>query len=143
MTGIRPSAFSLPEVVLAVALAAIVVLLLVALGLSALKSNQKASDQVLAQSLAHQWVERELYQAQQNASSGLWSANSDTSAYSTQQVSVGLNSYQMALYVSDFNDPATPRLKRLRLRVSWWDGDDRRAGYGRLSTEVIRFASSP
>ena len=135
--------FSLAEVLLALALAATVVLLMVALSLTALKGNQKATDQTLAQSVAHQWVERELYQAQQNSGSALWSANSDTATYSITQVSVGQQAYTMALYVSDSNDPATPRLKKLRLRVSWWGGEPNRAGYGQLWTEVIRFASAP
>lgn len=134
--------FSLAEVLLGVALAAIVVLTLVALGLTALKGNRKAADLTLAQSLAHQAIEQHLYQAHQDSSAALWVANDDNQALSQSDLPVGTQVFSSALYVSDASTAATPNLKRCRLRISWWGGTERQ-GYGRLSTEVIRFASRP
>jgi len=134
--------FSLAEVLLGVALAAVVVLTLVALGLTALKGNRKAADLTLAQSLAHQAIEQHIYQAQQDTSAALWSGNNDNQALLQADLSVGNQVFATALYVSDASTASTPNLKRCRLRISWWGGEERQ-GYGRLSTEVIRFASRP
>lgn len=134
--------FSLAEVVLAVALAGVVVLSLVALGLSSLTGNQKAGDLSLVQSTAHQLLEEEIYSAQQSSGAALWSANSDTVPYKTAPVTQGNEQYTVALYAVDVSDAAVPSLKRCRLRISWWGGDSRQ-GYGNLHTEAIRFASRP
>jgi type II secretory pathway pseudopilin PulG len=135
--------FSLAEVLLAVALAAVIVLTLVALSLTSLRGNQKATDLTLAQSAAHQWIEEELYSAQHDSSNPLWIANNDQTPYKTLQLSVGNARYDLAVYAVDVNDPSVPHLKRCRLRVAWWGGEQTRSGYGNLSTEVTRFVSKP
>lgn len=134
--------FSLAEVMLAVALAAVVVLTLVALGLTALTGNQKSGDLSIAQSTAHQLLEVEIYNAQQNSASPLWTANDDANPWKTSQVTQGKEQYTVALYAVDVSDAAVPNLKRCRLRLSWWSGESRQ-GYGALHTEAVRFASRP
>lgn len=134
-------AFTLAEILLGVALAAVVVLTLVALSLTALKGNRKAADLTMAQNLAHQFIEQEIYGAQQEATAAFWSQNSDQSPLVERELVVGDAAYQAALYVVDANSAATPGLKRCRVRLSWWGGEGDRAGYGRLFTEVVRFAS--
>ena len=135
--------FSLAEVLLALALAAILVLLSVALSLTAMKGNQKGSDLTLAQSLAHQWMAQEIYQAQHNAGAGFWASNSDAAVYSSQELSLGPQRFTLSYYVSDASDTSAPNLKKVRLRLSWWGGELNREGYGKLSTEVVRFVSRP
>ena len=114
---------SLAEVLLALALASVLTLLLIALSLTAMKGNQKASDLALTQSLAHQELDREIYQAQQDATADFWTGTNDSIPLSTRNLASGRETYTLALYVSDLNDSTTPGLKRARLRLSWWGGE--------------------
>lgn len=142
ITSIK-SGFSLAEILLGVALAAVVVLTLVALSLTALKGNRKAGDQTLAQTLAHQQLEREIYQAQQDTTAAFWGADSDANPLSQNDLTVGTQTFRAALYVSEASTSEAPNLKRCRLRMSWWGGEKGRPGYGRLSTEIVRYACKP
>ena len=132
--------YSLAEVLLALGLAAIVVLALVGLSLTALRGNQKSVDLTLADGLANSVLSQQIYQAQSTPGASFWLSNSDTNPYSQSSNSVGNQDYVLSLYVSDSN--AAAGLKRCRLRVDWWGGDDRQ-GYGRLHTEAVRLVSLP
>ncbi|MBS2038967.1 hypothetical protein JST97_28550 [bacterium] len=139
----RSRAYTLAEVLLALALSVIVVLTLVGLGLTALSGNQKSTDLTAAQSLCHQWLEEEIYGAQADSSAPIWAANSPTAPYQQKQAKVGNTDYAAAYYASDVSDAAMPNLKLCRLRVSWWGGAEARQGYGRLYTEALRYVSKP
>lgn len=128
---------------MAVALAAVLVLSLVALSLTALTGNQKAGDLTVGQQLAHQRLEELIYAAQQDGSLSFWSANSGVQPYLVEPLHVGNHQFETALYITEVSDPNLPALRRCRLRVWWWGGDQSHAGYGRLSAEVVRFASRP
>lgn len=128
---------------LALALSVIVVLTLVGLSLTALSGNQKSTDLTAAQGICHQWLEKEIYSAQNDSSSALWAANSNSSPYQQKQNKVGNTEYLAAFYGSDVTDSAMPNLKLCRLRVSWWGGAEARQGYGRLYTEALRYVSKP
>jgi hypothetical protein len=135
--------YTLAEVLLALALAVIVVLTLVGLSITALSGSQKSTDLTSAQSLSHQWLEAEIYGAQANNAALIWSANSDTDPYQQKQTRIGNTDYTAAYYATDLADAAMPNLKRCRLRVSWWGGEESRQGYGRLYTEALRYVSKP
>jgi hypothetical protein len=132
---------SLAEFVFALGLAVVVVLTLVGLSLVALKGNQKSSDVLVAQSLAHQRLEREIYQAQSDSAAALWSGASLTTPFSTQQLQLGNQPYTLALYSQSLSHAGTPGLFECRLRVSWSAGT--KAGYGHTHTEVRRVVSRP
>lgn len=135
--------FTLAELLVAVALAAVVVLTLVALSITALSGNQKAGDLSIGQSLAHERLEQLIYAAQEDSGLNFWNSNSDSQAYQVEPLQSGNQQFRAALYVSDVTDAAVPNLKRCRMRVSWWGGDQSHAGYGNLYTDVVRFAAKP
>ena len=135
--------YTLAEVLLALALAVVVVLTLVGLSLTAHTGNQKSSDLMAAQSLAHQWLEEEIYAAQGIPGAAIWAANSETNPYQEKRTMVGHSEYLSAFYSSDVTDPGMPSLKKCHLRVSWWNGAEGRPGYGRLYTEATRYVSKP
>lgn len=139
----RERAYSLAEVLLALGLAVVVVLTLVGVGLTALTSNQKAGDVAMAESSAHDLLESMLYGAQQDPSVALWGANDDLNPYSVTPLAVGSQTYTAALYVADVVGVDTPSMKRCRMRMSWWGGEEARSGYGRLYCDVVRFVSRP
>jgi Tfp pilus assembly protein PilV len=135
--------YTLAELLLALALAVVVVLTLLGLGLTALSGNQKSSDLLAAQSLAHQWLEEEIYGAQGLPGAAIWAASSDVNPYTQKTTQLGNCEYTAAYYASDVTDPGLPGLKKCRLRVSWWSGAEARQGYGRLYTEATRYVSTP
>ena len=132
---------SLAEFVFALGLAVVVVLTLVGLSLVSLKGNQKSNDVLLAQNVAHQLLERELYLAQENAAAPLWSGTSAINPVSTQKLVVGHQDYTMALYAQPVSHSSTQGLVECTLRLNW--SASPKAGYGHTFTEIRRVVSRP
>jgi len=138
-------AFSLAELILAIALVTIVLLTLVALSLTAMKSNRKATDSSTGQLVAEQRVDQLVYGMQSDTTAAIWGHNLP-SAYSVDQVNVSNTDFTVAVYARD-PDPAlvTPnRLKRVEVVTSWWNaGSSNRAGIGELEARFVRIVREP
>ncbi|ODT74143.1 hypothetical protein ABS71_06015 [bacterium SCN 62-11] len=132
---------TLAEVILSLGLCVVVVLSAVQLALVALHANSKSLDEVSADGLAQQTAESFVY-ALPPASAGFWTATSFASPYQQDSVTLGQQSYQRVIYVSDYGG-VTPGLRSLRVRISWDNGAAGRAGLGTQIAEVNRLVSPP
>ncbi len=132
---------TLAEVVLSLGLCVVVVLSAVQLALVALKANSKSLDEVSADGLAQQTAENFIY-ALPPASSTFWTATSFASPYQQDSLTVGQQDFQRAIYVTDYGT-VTPGLRSVRVRISWGNGANGRAGMGVQISEVNRLVSPP
>ena len=127
------------------ALVTVVLLTLVALSLTAMKSNRKATDSTTGQLLAEQRIDQLVYGMQSDTNAAIW-GHSLPSAYSMEPLNVSDTDFTVAVYARD-PDPSlvTPnRLKRVEVVVSWWNaGSGNRAGMGRLEARFVRIVREP
>ena len=146
-------AFTLAEVLLAVGLAVVVILALLGMGLSVVRSDQKSVDTLSGQSVADGLLEDFLHQAAKDAADPLWAANSQTQPYQEGQVQVGATSFTYRVYAYDIDVPApiTPAppgvpltIKKVNVLVNWWGSDIAdRSGYGNLRAYATRTTQIP
>ena len=130
---------------MAIALVTVVMLTLVALSLTAMKSNRKATDSTTGQLLAEQRVDQLVYGMQSDNTLAIWGHNLPT-AYSVDQVNVSNTEFTVAVYARDPDATlVTPnRLKRVEVVTSWWGaGSGNRAGMGKLEARFVRIVREP
>ena len=131
---------------MAIALVTVVLLTLVALSLTAMKSNRKATDSSTGQLLAEQRIDQLVYGMQSDNALPIWGFNNLTSAYSVDQVNLSNTDFTVAVYARD-PDPSlvTPnRLKRVEVVTSWWGASSgNRAGMGKLEARFVRIVREP
>ena len=140
------------EVMLAVGLLGVVVLSVVALGISALRANRKALDSSAGQLVASSELQKTIYEAQ-NVGPGdpLWSRDNATDAMTTRVNKVGDTEFKVAIYATELRDASGPlggatrnRAKKVEVLVTWWDaGAEGRQGYGQLRTRRSRIVNGP
>jgi Tfp pilus assembly protein PilV len=133
----RP-AFTLAEVLLALALAVVAVMSAIALGVSSMQGNQKITDQATATSLGYQEIERFIYGAP-NITDPFWTQTNYSRPYQTDQVTLGSTPFDADLFVDDLTSiGAGSDLKRVVLNVSWNSGAVGKAGSGQQVIQVER-----
>lgn len=132
---------------LAVALAAVALLSLVAVSLTALRSNRKATDTTVGYLLAEQTVEQLIYGMQANTAAPIWSYSSTLLEYSVDTVNLSNQDFTVVVYARDpVAGLASPhRLKRLEVVTRWWDAQSTatRVGMGRLEARTVRLVREP
>lgn len=147
----RRAAFTLAEVLLALALVTIVLLSVVGLALNAMSAMSKSVDVSAGISVAEQQIERLAYDAESAPSSAFWTFNNQVNTYSTGQVTVGASRFNTATYVSDVADSggnfvvSGKRLKQVKTVVIWSDAgpDGKKAGKGTLRASAARLVHEP
>ncbi len=146
--------YNLAEVILAVGLAVVVVLALLGVGLSATRSNRKATDSVAGQLVADMVLENALHAAAKDAADPLWAADSGTAPVTTGSVQVGSTTFDYRTFARNVPvgadagsspPPGAPTLmKKVDVEVSWWNSDQAaRAGYGNLKAYATRTIQVP
>lgn len=140
-------AFTLAEVLLALALITVALLSLIGLCVQALHTGSKSADLSVGVMLAEQEVERLAYAAENAPGSAFWTTNSATTVYASQTVTVGNGSFDTSLYVTDVGGvfaPPAKRLKQIHSVVTWTDaGSNGRPGQGRLRATAVRLLHEP
>ncbi|MCE7870502.1 hypothetical protein DYH09_09020 [bacterium CPR1] len=146
--------YNLAEIILAVGLAVVVVLALLGVGLSATRSNRKATDSVAGQLVADMVLENALHAAAKDSADPLWAANSGTAPLATGTVQVGATAFDYRTFARNVPvsadagsspPPGAPLLmKKVDVEVSWWNGDQApREGYGNLKAYATRTIQVP
>ena len=135
--------FSLAEVLLAMALSAVAVLTLIALSLSALRSERKSSDSLVGQLVADEAIERLVYDAQANSAHPIWGADDSVNAYAVETIVSSETNFTLVTYARDVDSATfTPRkLKRIEVVSHWWGSESNakgRSGMGKLEAHAIR-----
>lgn len=152
----RRRAFSLAELLLAVALFAIIILGVLALSISVLKTERKAADTTVGKSVAQSLATRLLDQVRADSPVGtranFLAYNTPNTAFQTGTSRVQRTDYQYSIFVSTVSDNGgvnvgsaigNNRLKRMEVRVSWWavNAGQTRAGYGQLTTSLCQLVA--
>ncbi len=139
----RSKGFSLIEVILGFGLASVLLLTVVLLGTSALSSDAKVSHTQVASAVAESQLDllgANIAVNGSSARSDFWSASDG--AYSGSGTSAITESngveYQCEYTLATVNDSggqplggAGNRLRQVNLKLSWWEGEKGRPGYGR------------
>ena len=131
----RRKAFTLAEIILAIGLTVVAVLSAIALGISAMQSNQKSSDLMLASTLATQTTESFVY-GLPGVTDPFWSTV-QTGIYQTSSVQLGNSTFEQDLFLQDLSSTQAG-LKMVLVNVSWGSGATGRTGYGQQSVQVSR-----
>lgn len=130
-------AFTLAEIVVALGLFVIAVLSAVALAISALRSNQKGSDQMVANALAGRVLEEFVYSLP-DASDSFWTRTTFASPYELPPVAnLGTGVYQPALYLTDLASVGQG-MKMATVNVTWGNGVAGQTGYGQQVASISR-----
>jgi Tfp pilus assembly protein PilV len=132
---------SLAEVILALGLCVVVILSAIQLSIVALHGNTKSSDKITADALAQELADTFIY-GLPPASAPFWTATAFASPYQQDKVAMGSQDFTRTIYLSD-ESSVLPGLRALKVRVSWAEGTDSRAGQGLQATEVTRLVSPP
>lgn len=127
---------TLAEVLLSLGMCAVVILSAVALSISALRSNEKSSDVLAANSLAAQKLEEFVY-ALPPAAHPWWSQTSYTSPYAQDVVQLGPTRFTSTLYLHSLAT-VTPGMVRAVVNVTWKSAEEGQAGQGIQVAEVAR-----
>lgn len=109
-------------------LAVAVVLVAVALAVTAMSSHQKSTDRTLASGLADEALQDFVY-GLPPASNPFWSVTSHASPLSTSTRQLGTSRFTTDLFVQDAAALGSGN-KLVTVNVSWGSGDLGRAGYG-------------
>lgn len=144
--GSRIKGFTLAEFLLAIALASVALLTLVAVSITALRSNRKSTDTAVGFLLADQTAEQTIYSMQSNTSAPIWNHNLP-SEYSLDTVNLSNQDFTVIVYARDpvAGLVAPHRLKRIEVVTRWWDAQSNpsRAGMGRLEARAVRLVREP
>lgn len=132
---------------LATALATVALLSLVAVSLSALRSNRKATDTTVGSLLAEQTAEQLIYGMQSNTAAPIWNYSNALLEYSVDTVNLSNQDFTVIVYARDpLAGLASPhRLKRIEVLTRWWDAqsNSNRSGMGRLEARTVRLVREP
>lgn len=148
-------AFSLPELLLAIALFAVAILSIVALSLSVLRTDRKTVDTGVAHSVARQVLLRSLEQVRTDQPGGskvnFWNNNYVTQPFLKGKQNSNGTDFEYSIYAETVvSTSASPvggavtgnRLKKVDVIVWWWNSDRAtRTGYGKLQISTSRLVS--
>lgn len=129
--------FSLAEAILALGLCTVVLLLVLALAISANRSERKSGDSLVANSYASRVMEEFVYGLPAGGD-GFWTQSSFTSPYQQDQSQVGPVLYQSRLFLEPLGAVA-PGLLRCTVNVTWSAG----AQMGNQAVSVSRLVYAP
>lgn len=129
--------FSLAEAILALGLCCVVLLLVVALAISANRSQRKSSATLVANSYASQVMEDFVYRLPA-AGNGFWDQSSYGSPYLQDQSQLGPVLYQSRLFLEPMGS-AAPGLLRCTVNVTWSAG----AQQGNQALSISRLLYAP
>lgn len=132
---------TLAEVLLSLGLCAVVLLSLIALAISALRSNNKSSDLVVAQARANVVLDEFVYNLPPS-NDPFWNQSSFASPYQQDTTRVGTNDYTSMLYVTSLGT-TMPGLCRCSVNTTWQGGRVGAAGQGQQVVEVARVIYAP
>ena len=124
------------ETLLAMGLAVVLVLLVMALAITASNANQKGSDTLTANGVLQGKLEEFLYSLPPSTD-GFWSQSSFASPYEQDSRVLSGTQYFRAIYLND-SPAAAGGTKLLTARVSWQGGTQGRMGQGTQTTSVTR-----
>lgn len=127
---------TLAETLLALGLCVVVVLLTVSLGIVALRSGQKGTDETVATGWAGRVLEEFVY-GLPPAQAPFWSATSYSSPYQTDQTQLNSVTYQAGVFVSDVNAVGAG-LKQVTVNVTWDAGEAGKGSYGKQVKTIAR-----
>ncbi|MBI3925132.1 MAG: hypothetical protein HY319_06295 [Armatimonadetes bacterium] len=155
----RIPGFTLIELLLAVLLLTLIILMLVGLTTSALRSEEKAARLGRASDVAESLLARTVYDVQWDLPAGtrssFWSAAGGTAWLGPTTVTLGGVEYDYTVYADTVADTVgTPlgtvsgepgnRVKKVDLVLTWWDSGEsggQRQGYGRLELQATRLVN--
>ncbi|MEW6281945.1 MAG: hypothetical protein AB1758_25295 [Candidatus Eremiobacterota bacterium] len=154
---LKKKAFSLTELLLAVGLLALVLLTLIAMTTSAIRSNQKAVLLGPANQLAESLMSRTLYEVENDIPPGtrdnFWNYAGAT-PWKTNPVpppKIGDTAYEWAIYAQTVTDTSGAplggpdnRVKKVDIVIWWWDSKSTggtRKGYGRMELQASRLVN--
>ncbi|MBX3172132.1 MAG: hypothetical protein KF760_32305 [Candidatus Eremiobacteraeota bacterium] len=129
--------FSLAEAILALGLCCVVLLLVVALAISANRTQRKSSATLVANSYAGQVLEEFVYSLPP-AGDDFWSHSTFTNPYAQDQSQLGPVLYQSRLFLEPMGTVA-PGLLRCTVNVSWSAG----AQQGNQALSISRLLYAP
>jgi len=134
--------YTLAEVLLSLGICVTFLLTAVDLSISALRSNQKSTDQMTAEALAGQSAELFIYGLPSSSSDPFWSTTTYSSPYLQDSVTLGNSTFSEDIYLTDLSS-VTVGLKEVKVVVSWGSGAAGRTGYGSQAVEATRVVSWP
>lgn len=146
---IRGRAFSLIEILIALALLSLGALAMFSLWMASLQAGSKATQLAAAAAVADGELSRVVRAATLDDPPGeltrFWAQDYPTSgaAFSTGSVSAGGTAYDFEVHTQTvLSEPdGTNRIKQVLVTVTWWGGQ--RQGHGRLSTQASRLVTEP
>ncbi|MEW6279836.1 MAG: prepilin-type N-terminal cleavage/methylation domain-containing protein [Candidatus Eremiobacterota bacterium] len=156
MRPTEPRAFTLVEVLVALALIAVALLAVVAVGTASIRMSAKSSNLSAAAMVAETELSRAIYEAVNDQPPGSASAFWDndwpeSNPWTTGTRRVGNTDFEFAVDATTVNDATTGaelgtgasqnRLKLVHVVVWWWDSKQQRKLYGRLRTESDRLVN--
>jgi uncharacterized protein (TIGR02598 family) len=148
--------FTLPEVLLAVAILALTLFALISVAASSLQTRAKSNNLATAQALAETTVESVIRKAQSDADpapkskSDFWESDFQKPGPPWEQktVKVGTNEFRCEVYTKTIVELGGSgleqnRIKRVDVTVYWWGGEQTgsRAGSGKLSVALSRLVN--
>ena len=131
-----PPGVTLAEAILALGLSVVVVLMAVALAITALRSNQKSADQTVACSWGGKVLENFVYSLPPSTDS-FWSSSTSSGLYLTDNVVLGTTPFKSELFVTDLASVGAGT-KLVTVNVSWGSGVQGRTGYGQQVASLAR-----
>lgn len=114
----------------------VVVLASIALGIAALRSNNKSIDSITAQARAGQVLDEFVY-GLPPSSAAFWSQSSFSSPYQQDVTQVGGNTYTSQVFLTSLASTSTG-LFRCSVNTTWQGGQAGAAGQGKQVVEVAR-----
>ena len=136
MASVLKKGLTLAEVLLSLGLCVVVVLSAIALSISALRSNNKSSDSITAQSRAGQVLEEFVY-ALPPSNASFWSQSSFSSPYQQDATQIGDKTYNSQVFLTSLGS-TSPGLFRCSVNTTWQGGQAGAAGQGKQVVEVAR-----
>lgn len=127
---------TLAEVLLSLGLCVVVILSLIALAISALRSNSKSSDMVVAQARANQVLDEFVY-GLPPATDPFWGQSAFASPYQQDTTQIGSNVFTTQVFLTSLGT-AAPGMFRCAVNTTWQGGQSGAAGQGRQVVEVAR-----
>jgi type II secretory pathway pseudopilin PulG len=146
----RHSGLTLLEVMVSIGLAGALVLMMLLLGTTAISTDAKASDRQIASAVAESQLDlltREVSMRDSDAREAFWRAADGPYAGLPVQPSLVSNgteyslTYSLQMMRSPTGAPAggpSNRLRQVNLVVSWWSGEQGKAGYGQFTVQRTR-----
>ena len=117
-----------------------VVLMTMALAMTALKGSNKSTDASTADALAQDTAENFIYGLP--ATGSFWTATVFPNPYQSDTVTLGNQPFQREIQVIDLG-ATSPGLRQVVIRITWQSGATGRAGLGTQVSEVTRLVAQP